>query len=163
MEQLFAEFKANEEEYDPERAELLTWLHAFTNGIAREWDSDAFAEVLITLRDLFLLQGFAQEPNNFYHLSLHPLIKDWIQLRASILVGQENAYTAAMLVSGMLRSSWRNNYFQLILSTQRNILLQIVALEEAYQDFLTRRQKCPQINISLMSIQTRSIFLLDFY
>lgn len=46
-------------------------LHTFINGATGEWDSDAFAEVLISLRDLSLLQGFAQEPTRFF---LYPSI-----------------------------------------------------------------------------------------
>ena len=135
-EQLFAEFSTIDREDYPESAKLLTWLHAFTNGTTGEWDSDAFAEALITLKDLSLLQEFAQEPNGFYHVSLHPLIKDWIQLRTGKLIGQENTYMAATLVSGMISNSWRNNYFQLPLSTQQDILLHIVALQEVYRDYL---------------------------
>lgn len=142
-EQLFAEFNATEEK-KPKSAELLTWLHAFTSGTTGEWNSVAFFEVLRTLRDLSLLQGFAQEPNGFYHLSLHPLIKDWIQLRTSKLIGEGNTYMAATLVSGTLMSSWRSNYFQLLLLTQQNILLHIVALEEAYQDLFIPPVEMPE-------------------
>ena len=133
-EQLFAEFEANEKAKSTS-AELLTWLNAFTDGTSGEWSSDSFADVLITLRDLSLLQGFAQEPNGYYHLSLHPLIKDWIQLRTSKLVGQENIYMAATLVNEMLLGSWRNEHFELPLSFKQSILLHIIALEEAHEEF----------------------------
>ena len=55
-EQLLAEFNADTKE-EFESAGLLTWLDGFTNTKGR-WDSDSFADVLITLRDLSLLQGF---------------------------------------------------------------------------------------------------------
>ncbi len=142
-EQLFTESNATKEK-KPKSTELLTWLHAFTHGTTGEWDSDAFSEVLRTLRDLSLLQGFAQEQNGFYHLSLHPLIKDWIQLRTSKLIGEENTCMATTLVSGMLMSSWRSNYFQLPVPTQQNTLLHIVALEQAYQDFFIPQVEMPE-------------------
>ena len=74
-EQLLAEFHADTKE-ESKTAKLLTWLDGFTNAKG-QWDSDSFADVLITLRDLSLLQGFSQELDGFYHSSLHPLIKDW--------------------------------------------------------------------------------------
>lgn len=134
-EQLFAEFKASGG-LQPKSVELLIWLKAFTNGATGEWDSDAFAEVSIILRDLSLLQGFGQEPNGFYHLSLHPLIKDWIRLRTSKPIRQENTYMAVTLVGRMLASSWRNEDFELPLSIKQNILPHIVALEETYQELV---------------------------
>ena len=141
-EELFAEFKANEETH-PKSTELLTWLNAFTNRTTGGWNSDAFAETLVTLRDLSLLQGFFREPNGFYHLSLHPLIKDWIRLRTSKLVGQENTYMAATLVSGMILSSWRNEHFQLASLSKKNILLHVVELEEAFQEFFSPLAELP--------------------
>ena len=103
-EQLLAEFGAYEKEAS-ESAKLLTWINGFTSP-SGQWDTDSFAEALITLRDLSLLQGFAQEPDGFYHSSLHPLIKDWIRLRTSKLIGQENTYMAAWLLSSRLSNSW---------------------------------------------------------
>ena len=141
-EQLFAEFESYEEAKSTS-AKLLTWLNAFTDDTSGEWSSGSFADVLITLRDLSLLQGFAQEPNGYYHLSLHPLIKDWIQLRTSKLVGQENIYMAATLVNGMLLSSWRNEHFELPLSSKQKILLHIVALEEAHEEFFVSQVEIP--------------------
>ena len=110
-----------------------------------QWDTDSFAEALITLRDLSLLQGFAQEPDGFYHSSLHPLIRDWIRLRASRLIGQENTYMAPWLLSSRLSNSWHwhKQYFELPLSTEQNILLNIVALEEANGEFFVLQLEIP--------------------
>ena len=141
-EQLFAEFEANEKAKSTS-AKLLTWLNAFNDDTSGEWSSDSFVDVLITLRDLSLLQGFAQEPNGYYRLSLHPLIKDWIQLRTSKLAGQENIYMAATVVSEMLSSSWRVGHFELPLSFKQSILLHIVALEEAHEEFFVSQVDIP--------------------
>ena len=133
-EQLFAEFNVNGKK-EITSAESFTWLNAFTNGASGQWDSYSFAKVLITLRDLSLLQGFAQESEGFYHSSLHPLIRDWIQLRTKKSIDQENIYMAATFVSMLLSSSWRNHHFELSLSAKQIILLHIVALEESHQGF----------------------------
>ena len=135
-EQLLAEFGAYEEEAS-ESTKLLTWINGFINA-SGQWDTDSFAEVLITLRDLSLLQGFAQEPDGFYHSSLHPLIKDWIRLRTSKLT-----YMAAWLLSRRLLNSWHNQYFDLPLSAEQNILLNIVALEEAIEEFSVSQVEIP--------------------
>ncbi len=140
-EQLLAEFNANTKE-ESESAKQLTWLDGFTNAKG-QWDSDSFADVLITLRDLSLLQGFAQGPDGFYHSSLHPLIKDWIRLRTNKSVGQEYTYMAAKLMSRMLSNSWRKNHFDLSLSVKQNILLHIMALEEAHEEFFASNIEIP--------------------
>lgn len=87
-EQLFAEFRANQEEIS-ESAKLLIWLKVFNRTIG-QWESDLFEEVLIRLRDSPLLQAFARELDGFYHSSLPPLIKDWIRLRTNKSMSQEN-------------------------------------------------------------------------
>ena len=142
-EQLFAEFN-NCEKANPKSAKLLDWLTAFTSGTSGQWDSDSFAEVLITLRNLSLLQGFAPEPDGFYHASLHPLIKDWIQLRTGARVGQDNTYMAATLLSGMLSNSWRKDQFELPLSVQQNFLLHIMALEIAHEKYFSWQVEIPE-------------------
>ena len=129
-EQMFAEYKADNSEI----AKLLTWLNAFTNA-GGEWDSELFATALINLRDLSLLQGFTKSPDGFYHSSLHPLIKDWIQLRTSKPIGQENTYMAAALVGKIIANSWHKNDVELSLSTKQNILSHVMTLEEASQEF----------------------------
>ena len=141
-EELFAEFNVIENQA-PESTKLLLWLNAFTKGISCQWDSDSFAEILITLRDLSLLQGFSQEPDGFYHSSLHPLIRDWIRLRTSKLIGQENIYMATTLVSEKIFKSCHNRHFDLALSAQKNIRLHTIALEEAYEDFFLLHAEIP--------------------
>ena len=49
---------------------------------------------------------------------------------------------AAKLVSEVLLSSLRSGYYGLLFSTKQNILLHIVALEEAYQELFV-----PQVEI----------------
>lgn len=96
-EQLFSGFSTIKKQ-GLETAKLLTWLDAFSN-VKGQWDSDVFEGVLIRLRDLSLLQAYAREPDGFYHASLHPLVKDWIQLRTDRSLSQENTYMASRLVT----------------------------------------------------------------
>ena len=78
-EQLFAGISINQEKIS-ESAEQFIWLNAFSN-VEGQWDSNLFEDVLIRLRDSSLLQVFARGLDGFIHASLHPLVKDWIQLR----------------------------------------------------------------------------------
>ena len=132
-EQLFAEFNPDQERVS-ESAKLLVWLKTFTSADG-QWESDLFEDVLLCLKDSSLLQAFARELDGFYHISLHPLIKDWIRLRTKKSICQENTYMAATLVKEILLNSWQKQHFDLALPTKQNILLHIIALEESYEEF----------------------------
>lgn len=125
-EPLFAEFNASGKE-NTESAKGLTWLSAFTNASGK-WDSCLFEDALMGLRDLSLVQDFAQKADEFYHLSLYPLIKDGIRLRTDSLEAPAILFTAAMLVSRMLENSCHTEYFQLPVLAKKNILSHIIAL-----------------------------------
>lgn len=86
-------------------------------------------ETLISLRELSLLQGFAQELDGFYHFSLHPLIKDWISLRRDLSINQENILMASAIMRGMLLKD-------LTLSAKLSIMLHVTALEESNEELL---------------------------
>ncbi|MCJ1356254.1 MAG: hypothetical protein MMC33_006248 [Icmadophila ericetorum] len=61
-------------------AEAPVWLNLFmTNG---EWDTYSFQDVMVGLMSLNLIQSI-QTTSNGMRFSLHPLIKDWLQLRES--------------------------------------------------------------------------------
>ena len=124
-EQMFARYNANEER-DPEIAELLIWLNAFTSE-GGKWDSELFAAVLLTLTDLSLLQDF----------TIHPyirLLKTGFDYELANRFVKKNTCMAAALVNGILVNSLHEGQPELSLSTKQNILSNIIALEEAYQE-----------------------------
>ena len=86
-EQLFAGFSTNQEQIS-ESAKLLIWLNAFSST-GGQWDRDLFEDVLMRLRDSSLLQTFARGLDGFCHVSLNPLIKDWIRLRTNESTSQK--------------------------------------------------------------------------
>lgn len=148
-EQLFAEFKADQERVS-ESAKLLVWLKAF-NSVNGQWESDLFEDVLLFLKDSSLLQAFARELDGFYHTSINPLIKDWIRLRTKKSICQENTYMAATFVKEILLNSWHNQQFYLALSAKQNILLHIIALEESYEEFHISQTCTPSIKRDLVN------------
>ena len=140
-EELFAGFSTIKER-ELKSTKLLMWLDAFSN-VDGQWDSDLFEDVLIRLRDSSLLQAFARESDGFYHTSLHPLVKDWIQLRVDRSVSQDNTYMAATLVMEILWNSWQNGHFDIPLLAKQNIPSHIIALEDSYQDFFIPQPSLP--------------------
>ena len=135
-------FKNAKRKKIPESAKLLSWLDAF-RSIEGQWNSDLFKNVLIRLRNSSLLQAFAQGLDGFCHVSLHPLVKDWIRLRTDRSIGQDNTYMAATLVREILLNSWQKQHFHLPLCTKQNITSHIIALEDSYQEFFIPKPSTP--------------------
>mgnify|MGYP003646631170 CR=1 FL=1 len=49
----------------------------------RQWNADNFIDILHDLLEMSLVQSWSRADDEFCHLSLHPLIKDWIRLRST--------------------------------------------------------------------------------
>ena len=47
------------------------------------WDTDKFSDTLADLRQLSLIQSSVYSVDGFFHVSLHPLVNDWIKLRTT--------------------------------------------------------------------------------
>lgn len=58
---------------------LPTWMDGFLDG--GSWSSLRFRKTMSDLKQLSLIDSFVQKDDSFWHVSLHPLIKDWIRLR----------------------------------------------------------------------------------
>ncbi len=154
-EQLFAKFAATDpfpeatdpfpEATDPfpETTKLLEWLIKGLTNEQCEWESDLFRDVLITLKDLSLLQAYAHEPDGFYHLSLHPLIKDWIQLRIDKSAYQENTLVAAILVGKMIASSVQYQIVDLPLLAKQSLMVHIMTQEENHEKYSNLQSTVP--------------------
>ena len=159
-EQLFAVFSTNQQRM-PETAKLLMWLNAFSYGEG-QWDSDIFEDALIHLRDSSLLQAFGQESDGFYHISLHPLVKDWIRLRTDRSISEDRTYMAAALVTEILSNSWQKEHFDLPLHAKQNILSHIEALEKSYQEFFTPQQSISSNGILFEEYQASQFWVSKF-
>ena len=56
----------------------------FDNLLEEElWDTDKFSDTLADLRQLSLIQSLTYSVDGFFHVSLHPLVNDWIKLRTT--------------------------------------------------------------------------------
>ncbi|KAM0189232.1 hypothetical protein ACHAPC_003237 [Botrytis cinerea] len=63
-----------------------------------KWDEQKFVDILNDLSRLSLIQSWYRDENNHCHLSLHPLVQDWIRVRAS----PELCFESAVLSTGQL-------------------------------------------------------------
>ncbi len=115
-----------------ENVEVLDWLKDFTDDQC-QWNSDIFKDVLINLKDFSLLQSFSHGSDGFYHSTLHPLVKDWIQIRIEKSVYQDNTLVAAVLLGQMIAGSYRHGKFFLPLTLKQTILVHIITQEDNYE------------------------------
>ena len=115
-----------------ESVEVLDWRKDFTDDQC-QWNSDIFKDVLINLKEFSLLQSFSHGSDGFYHSTLHPLVKDWIQIRIEKSVYQENTLAAAALLGQMIAVSYGHEEFCLPLTLKQTILIHIITQEDNYE------------------------------
>ncbi|TGO39560.1 hypothetical protein BHYA_0051g00010 [Botrytis hyacinthi] len=82
----------------------LPWTYkypgfAFCQREAGVWNRDAFADALQILESLSLIQSFHASTNGEYHISLHPLVKDWIRLRTEEALCEEYTVLVAEMIA----------------------------------------------------------------
>ena len=105
-------------------------LSSFLTSESR-WNSDLFVEVLIDLAQMSLVQAWSREDaDGFCHLSLHPLIKDWIRLRTDKTASQKYALVAAEILGELIRSCWRYGDFEIPFLAKQAVLSHLDVFEE---------------------------------
>ncbi|PMD42291.1 hypothetical protein L207DRAFT_485775 [Hyaloscypha variabilis F] len=111
-------------------SELLEWFDQFTDS-QQCWNNRLFKKNLLLLHDSCLLQSVAQDSDGYSHTSLHPLVKDWIQLQMGKSACQQYTPMAAEILGDIL-CSFRDssNYFKLPLHTKQYLALHIIAQED---------------------------------
>ena len=115
--------------------ELCAWFEVLASD-HKQWDTDLFEDRLLTLRDLSLVQTYIREADGLCHISLHPLVKDWIRLRTDRSVCQGNALIAADLVRNILEKNSENKYSDLSFSSKQNLLSHVKAQQQNQKDYL---------------------------
>ena len=94
--------------------------------VSGHWVHENFVGTLIDLTQLSLVQSWSPGESDVCHLTLHPLIKDWIRLRTDIMTCRNHSILAARILANLLRNSMDSSkYFQLSLSAQQTILLHL--------------------------------------
>ncbi|CZR70053.1 uncharacterized protein PAC_19954 [Phialocephala subalpina] len=76
---------------------------AFTDNESA-WDKYQFRDIVVNLRELFLIQDVSPDSNGPCKVSLHPLVSDWIKLRENVKTRQDYSTEAIKIVTSFLRS-----------------------------------------------------------
>jgi tetratricopeptide (TPR) repeat protein len=100
------------------------------------WDQDAFVDILSALCQMSLVQSWSRDDNGFCHLTLHPLVRDWIRLRTDHAAFENYSITVADILAETIRNyevSVGANAFEVPLKIRQQILSQTQAYKENLQ------------------------------
>ncbi|KAF5879411.1 putative sesquiterpene cyclase protein [Botrytis fragariae] len=105
------------------------------------WDRDAFADALQILESLSLIQSFYASTNGEYHISLHPLVKDWIRLRTEDTLCEEYTVLVAEMIAGQVMINFPVMDFFHANAHEENIgyVTTPNAVEGSYDEFSNKR------------------------
>ncbi|ERF68964.1 hypothetical protein EPUS_08198 [Endocarpon pusillum Z07020] len=111
-----------------------------------QWDQHRFQDILITLHGLSLIQSWEKDSNLLCCISLHPLVQDWIRLRA----GHGNDYEesvliVAKLVKEAIARCWHDVHFVMPLNDRQTYLLHVRAQEGNLREWLDT-ESCQSID-----------------
>ncbi|OBT54529.1 hypothetical protein VE04_05535 [Pseudogymnoascus sp. 24MN13] len=109
-----------------------TWMEDFvTDG---EWDSFTYGDVIASLLKLSLLQHPRAESNES-EFSIHPLIRDWIQLRISAEERREYLHEAIQILMSYITLNLEGT---ITLARRREILSHLDAVMMADSQYLSK-------------------------
>lgn len=138
------------------------WITLFCDG-ENNWDRELFVDVLVRLCDLSLVQNYYLGVDGHLHLSLHPLIRDWIRLRSSEAECQRMSLSVAAVLRELLRDRYIKKVFLLNLSARQEMLLHLDAWSENRKHYFPPQPE-KYLNTSEMEdlINSES-WIADFY
>ncbi|KAL2817049.1 hypothetical protein BDW59DRAFT_182326 [Aspergillus cavernicola] len=91
-------------------ATIPSWIRAFSSGST--WDKFVYQDVVVFLADLSLVQyarddddGDLNDASGFCTLSLHPLVRDWIQLRIPPNSRRQHSIEALLVLGHYIKSA----------------------------------------------------------
>lgn len=89
---------------------IPSWIKPFTNGSS--WDKFVYQDVVVFLADLSLVRHVSGGDDNdlndasgFCTLSLHPLVRDWIQLRIPPSERHQHSIEALLILAHYIKSA----------------------------------------------------------
>ena len=115
-------------------------LNSCLNAQGR-WSQDRFIGFLNEITQISLVQSWSWDESSVCHLSLHPLVKDWIRLRTNITAFQDYTIIAAEILATLLKSTYRNDQFELSFSNQQAVLAHIDSSIENFDLLRTELRK----------------------
>jgi len=140
---LFSTYEArfapdDEDECSEESKTLLEWLGAFK--VDGEWDTRAYGDAVNALIETSLVQSGERREDSLWHVTIHPLVKDWIRLQASATSCQRNITSALLLIGSALFGTFdfERVEFKLTLSARREMVRHIQLLMADQEEFFVK-------------------------
>ncbi|KAF2107206.1 hypothetical protein BDV96DRAFT_654053 [Lophiotrema nucula] len=130
-----------------------SWLSIFVeNGI---WQQDRYEDAIVELRDLALVESYGRNTDGLLYVSLHPLVKDWIQIRTT----DQQRYECAILQQQILKETLRKaNYAWVKITTRQAVRSHVRVSEGSYQDFI-----CPHLRATDLKFLARYYFWVSIF
>jgi len=121
---------------------IVSWLGAFVEE-NDEWSRWKCMDAITTLDELSLIQqtsSVVDEHVSWNTISLHPLVKDWIRLRAGPTAGRNNTISTSLLLSETLEYKYDNGHFRLSLRERKALQGHLNAQDENSEEFFGQGQ-----------------------
>jgi tetratricopeptide (TPR) repeat protein len=110
------------------------WLRHFTeNG---DWSQDRFQDALVELCGLALIESQYIDDQGFLHVSLHPLVRDWIQMRADPELRYEQTIHQARLLESYIEATHPGAFFQFPADEKQAVFSHLAAMVENHKDHI---------------------------
>ena len=136
--ELLLETFCNTRDKDSRLNDVGRSLNSCLNAQGR-WSQDRFIGFLSAIAQISLVQSWSRDESSVCHLSLHPLIKDWIRLRTNITAFQDYTIVAAEILGTFLKSCFRQ--FEFSVSNQQAVLAHIDSYKENFDLLRTELRK----------------------
>ncbi|KAL8704095.1 MAG: hypothetical protein Q9201_002729 [Fulgogasparrea decipioides] len=108
-----------------------------------QWSAIAFEDVLIELKSLSLITSVARKDDGFIHISIHPLVHDWIRLRQTDTEANEGALLSSNIIAVCLMKYYVSSplwpeSFRLPISKRIDLISQLAAWQVTSRTYLLR-------------------------
>jgi tetratricopeptide (TPR) repeat protein len=123
----------------------------------KKWHKTSFVTAIQKLADLSLVQSWWRDDDGFCHISIHPLVRDWIRIRKTVSECFDYSLVCADILAEFPRSRNNNWHYNISLSTRQAVLSHINA-HESNQQFVPSIED-PSSKGALLSLYRAEIFL----
>ncbi|TGO17030.1 hypothetical protein BTUL_0021g00270 [Botrytis tulipae] len=106
-----------------------------------KWDQQKLLGILNDLSRLSLIQSWYRDENNHCHVSLHPLVQDWIRVRASSELCYDSALLSAYVVTIFLGQYCSLEAYSMPLSLRQELLSHLGLYEENRDLMVTLKEE----------------------
>ncbi|KAF7891787.1 hypothetical protein EAF00_008089 [Botryotinia globosa] len=137
--QLFETYCTTELFSQPDILEIEEPLLLFVDEDDK-WDEQKFVDILNELSRLSLIQKWYRDEKNHCHLSLHPLVQDWIRVRNSSELCYDSAVLSAYFVATVLEKCYSHEEYTMPLSLRQELLSHLDFYEKN-QDLMVTLKK----------------------